>query len=276
MNAPRRPLKFLHTSDVHLGAYDHGRDNHIEERRTQMHDTFVRVIDVGIRDQVDFMIIAGDFFDNARVRDETMVFAGEQMGRIEVPVILLPGNHDHVGPSSVYDRLDLTHLAPNLILMREPEGEHVHLEDLGVEFWGRSHTEQDPDFTPFRDAPNRREADWHIGVGHGHFLHPASGVHPSYHIYEEHLEVLDHDYVALGHWEQQTRVSTGTNSRTVAAYSGAPQGLAGGHIGGRVLLVHLEANGAVRLASQPLDETGPILEHDDIPLLQGGMPRRMA
>ncbi len=267
----RRELKFLHTSDVHLGAYDHSKAERTMERRQEMHDTFRSVIDLSITERVDFMVIAGDFFDNARVQEDTLQFAGEQLARVPGPVVLLPGNHDHVGPGSVYDRLDLTALAPNLRLMREPDGEFVMLDDLSVELWGRSHTELDPDFRPFEDAPSRREADWHIGVGHGHFLHPMSADHSSYHIYEDHFAVLDHDYFALGHWEQQTRVAAGEG---LAAYSGAPDGLAG-HTGGRVLIVNLEGDGTVRLESHPLREGAERLGHEDIPILEGSpMPSR--
>ncbi len=267
----RTELKFLHTSDVHLGAYDHSQAERTMQRRQEMHDTFRAVIDLSITERVDFMVIAGDFFDNARVQEDTMQFAGEQLARVPGPVILLPGNHDHVGPGSVYDRLDLTELAPNLRLMRTPEGESVMLPDLSVELWGRSHTELDPDFRPFEDAPQRGDADWHIGVGHGHFLHPMSADHSSYHIYEDHFAVLDHDYFALGHWEQQTRVAAGEG---LAAYSGAPDGLAG-HTGGRVLMVHLERDGSVRLESHPLREGAERMAHDDIPILEGSpMPSR--
>ena len=260
----RRALRFLHTSDVHLGAYDHSHQERSVRRRDEMHATFTSVVDLTIQFEVDFMVIAGDFFDNARVREETMEFAAEQLRRVPGPVVLLPGNHDHVGPGSVYDRLDLTHMAPNLILMREAEGETVTLPELSVELWGRSHL--DADFSPFGDAPLRGDADWHIGIGHGHFLHPRAGSHSSYHIYEEHLAVLDHDYIALGHWEQQTRVSAGDN--TVAAYSGAPDGLAG-KTGGAVLLVYLEPHGGVRLESHPVQEHRDFMHHDDLPMLDG-------
>ena len=260
----RRELRFLHTSDVHLGAYDHSQQEHSLQRREEMHATFEAVVDLTISTNADFMVIAGDFFDNARVREETMRFAGEQLARVPGPVVLVPGNHDHVGPGSVYDRLDLTHLAPNLILMREPDGETVTLEALEVELWGRSHLEAD--FSPFAGAPLRGDAEWHIGVGHGHFLHPEAGTHGSYHIYEEHLAVLDHDYIALGHWEQQTRVAAGDGP--VAAYSGAPDGLAG-KTGGAVLLVHLESDGRVRLESHPVQAHRELMHHDDLPLLYG-------
>jgi len=263
-NGLRRALRFLHTSDVHLGAFDHSQHEQTARRREQMHATFEAVVDLTIRASADFMVIAGDFFDNARVREETLRFAGEQLARVPGPVVLVPGNHDHVGPGSVYDRLDLTHLAPNLILMRAPDGETVSLDELGVELWGRSHV--DADFSPFAGAPLRGDAEWHIGVGHGHFLHPDAGPHSSYHITEEQLAVLDHDYIALGHWEQQTRVAAGDGA--VAAYSGAPDGLAG-RTGGAVLLVHLEADGTVRLESHPVQPHRELVHHDALPLLHG-------
>ncbi|MBM4415725.1 MAG: DNA repair exonuclease [Chloroflexi bacterium] len=267
MNGERPALRLLHTSDVHLGQYDYhaGRDNTDNLRREHHHATFRALIDVGLRERVDFMVIAGDFFDNARVHEATLRFAAEQIARLGAPVIIVPGNHDHVGAGSVYDRLDLTTLAPNLVLMRSIEGETVHLDRLGVAVWGRSHPEHETSFAPFAGAPARGDAPWHIAVGHGHYVHPESADHPSFHIHEDHLAELHHDYIALGHWDRQLRVSAGAR---VAAYSGAPDGPVA-RLGemGRVLVVDLEAAGSVRLTSHPLTG-GAIVQHDDIPLLR--------
>jgi DNA repair exonuclease SbcCD nuclease subunit len=258
---PRRRL--LHTSDVHLGAYDYGSGS---EARDRLHERFARVVAVARRESVDFAVIAGDFFDNARVWEDTLQYAADQIAAFEVPVVIAPGNHDHVGPRSVYDRYDFASHAPNLRVMREATGETVALEDLDVEIWGRSHTEQLPDFEPFSSPPARGDAAWQIGVGHGHFIHPKALLHHSFHIREQHLIEADRDYVALGHWEQLTRVSAG--DRTVAAYSGAPEGL--GHaseVGGRVLIVDLHDDGRVQLTAHSLDEEPP-LSHHEIPFLE--------
>jgi len=267
MTEARRPFRLLHTSDVHLGTFDFDRSGRWGERRAQSEERFRRVIDVGIAEQVDVFVIAGDFFDNARVSEETLHFAAEQIARIEVPTVIVPGNHDHVGKNSVYDRIDLTVLAQNLIITRSVEGETVALEGLDLELWARSHLEHDPDFSPFIDAPGRGDAPWHIAVGHGHYWHPRSGDHPSFHIREAHFTSLDYDYVALGHWEQQTRIAAGD---LLAAYSGAPDGHAS-ILGesGRVLVVDFHREGTVRLTSHPLDEGARVLSHDEIPFLQG-------
>ncbi len=259
----RRPKRrLMHTSDVHLGAYDYGSGG---VQRDHHHSRFTRVIDVGIREQVDFTVIAGDFFDNARVFPETLEFAASQIARLKTPVVITPGNHDHVGPNSVYDRLDFTAHAPNLHIMRIPDGETVALENLDVEVWGRSHTEQLPDFEPFTDPPPRGDAAWQIGVGHGHFIHPKALLHHSFHIREHHLQETQRDYIALGHWEQMTRVSGGPG--VTAAYSGAPESL--GHnstVGGRVLIVDLHPDGRVELTAHSLDDQLAMC-HDEIPFL---------
>ena len=257
----RPRLKVLHTSDVHLGAYDSGS----VELRASIQDTFRRVIDVGITEGVDLMLIAGDFFDNARVKPETLAFAAEQLGRIGVPVVLNPGNHDHIGPGSVYDRIDLEAETGNVRLMREADGETVAIESLDVEVWGRSHTEQLPDFSPFGDPPPRGDAAWQLGIGHGHYIHPRALLHHSFHIREEHLAATERDYVALGHWEQMTRVSAG--AAVTAAYSGAPEGLGRRDQHGHVLLVDLHEDGRVELTGHPLAEAEPIA-NDDLGLLE--------
>ena len=265
MNSRPR-LRMLHTSDVHLGAYDHGRGGELEQMRERLHDSFRSVVDLALREQVDLLVVAGDFIDNARVREETLEFAAAEVSRAGMPVIVTPGNHDHVGPGTVYDRIDFRAQAPNLLLMRSPEGETVALEELDVQLWGRAHTEQDPRFSPFGDAPPRGDAAWQIAVGHGHFIHRRAALQHSFHILESELEALDRDYVALGHWERLTRVAAGD---ATAAYSGSPQSLSGGSsVGGRALLVDLQPDGAVRLTAPSLGD-GPPLDHDEIPFLEG-------
>tara|TARA_Y100000588_G_scaffold388202_1_gene487862 strand:- start:769 stop:1623 length:855 start_codon:yes stop_codon:yes gene_type:complete len=263
-NNKRPKRRLLHTSDVHLGAYDYGDGS---EARDELHANFGRVVDVAIREKVEFVVIPGDFFDNARVWDDTLEYAAEQIARVEVPVVITPGNHDHVGPNSIYDRFDFEKQAPNLRVMRVPEGETIALEELDVEIWGRSHTELLPDFQPFVSPPPRGDAPWQLGAGHGHYIHPKALLHNSFHIREDHLIETERDYIALGHWEQMTRVAAG--ELTVAAYSGAPEGLGeGSQVGGRVLIVDLHEDGRVELQAHSLGDRPP-LAHEDIPYLVG-------
>ena len=149
--------------------------------------------------------------------------------------------------------------------LRLKGGETLRLDGLDIEVWGRPHTEAVLDFSPFSSPPPRGEAPWQIGIGHGHYIHPRAVMEHSFHIREEHLAATERDYVALGHWEQMTRVAAG--ERVVAAYSGCPEGLAH-RKGGWVLLVDLMEDGGVQLTAHPLGEE-PGMAHHEIPLLLG-------
>ena len=83
-----KPLRVVHTSDVHLGAYSASEDAKWNDRRELMEHTFTRVIDLANETDADALLIAGDFFDNDRVSTETVVFAAEQnrpLPRANVP-----------------------------------------------------------------------------------------------------------------------------------------------------------------------------------------------
>jgi DNA repair exonuclease SbcCD nuclease subunit len=262
--ASRRPLRLLHTSDVHLGAYDSRGGDGV--RRRELEDGFRRVIDLAVEEGADLLLIAGDFFDHARVFEETLRFAAGEIARFGRPTVIGPGNHDHVGPNSVYDRLDFAEHAPNLRILRDPDGERLAFPDLDLEVWGAAHTEQRAGYQPFSASHGRGEAGWQVGIGHGHFIGPNALLHHSFHIRAEHLAASEFDYVALGHWERLTRVEAGEG--TVAAYSGAPDALSGnrdGH-GGHVLVIDLCEDGSVRLEGVPVGE-GPRIPHDDLPFL---------
>jgi DNA repair exonuclease SbcCD nuclease subunit len=114
-NTSKPARRLLHTSDVHLGAFDSSGSD--QETRDKHHSYFNRVMDIAIDQKVDFAVIAGDFFDNARVYEETLQFASDQITRLDAPVIITPGNHDHVGPGSVYDRFDFKNETPNLSMV---------------------------------------------------------------------------------------------------------------------------------------------------------------
>lgn len=262
--ASRRPLRLLHTSDVHLGAYDTRTSDGV--RRSELEDGFRRVIDLAIAEQADVLLIAGDFFDNARVFEETLHFAADEIARFGGATVIGPGNHDHVGPGSVYDRVDLVERAPNLRILRTPDGERIAFPDLDLEVWGSSHTERRTNYQPFEGAPGRGEAAWQVGIGHGHFIGPNALLHHSFHIRADQLAATGLDYVALGHWEHMTIVEAGEG--VVAAYSGAPDALSGnreGH-GGHVLVIDLCEDGSVRLEAVPVGE-GPRILHADLPFL---------
>ena len=224
MPAERRPLRIVHTSDVHLGAYSGDGNASWVERRMLMEQTFGRVIDLANESHADLLVIAGDFFDNDRVPDETVEFAGEQIARFEGQAVLLPGNHDPMDDGHIYWRYDLEAMAPRLRIVRAPAGELVEPDGLDVVLWGRGYLDSDWHFRPLEGLPGRVDRRWHIALGHGHFVPEGGEVNRSLPILEHEFAAAsgNWDYLALGHWEPHADVSS---SGLTAVYSGAPMPL---------------------------------------------------
>ena len=220
----RRPLRVVHTSDVHLGAYAGSADEKWSQRRELMESTFRRVVDLANECGADALLIAGDFFDNDRVSEETVVFAAETIREFEGQTFLLPGNHDPMDPGSIYWRHDLEAIASRLTIVREHRGEVIEPDGLDLVLWGRAYLDTDWHFKPFDGLPERLDNRWHIAMGHGHFVREGGEMHRSMLIRESEIEAAagHWDYMALGHWEPHADVSTGG---VTAIYSGAPMPL---------------------------------------------------
>lgn len=87
-------MKFLHISDVHLGSVGY----HLEERRKDFARAWLDVVRrYAIQHEVDFMLIAGDFFDKPNIDPQAMnqAMAGLKLLKdAKIPVVVIEGNHD--------------------------------------------------------------------------------------------------------------------------------------------------------------------------------------
>ncbi|HEX8337006.1 MAG TPA: exonuclease SbcCD subunit D, partial [Pyrinomonadaceae bacterium] len=95
-------FKFLHMSDVHLGC----RRYNLEERTKDFFRSWFDVINNhAIPSEVDFVLIAGDFFDRRNIDPQTMnhALAGLQVLKdAGIPVVAIEGNHDRRDAVSDY------------------------------------------------------------------------------------------------------------------------------------------------------------------------------
>jgi exonuclease SbcD len=117
-------LKFLHLADIHLGVGRRlSRDSsdpldYLKRHNAQLN----RYVDLADALRVDFVLIAGDIFDNATTTLEELVTAYmwlRKLGRV-CPVLLTPGNHDEL-ETGVFqtDRLARMQI-PNVSVSNEP------------------------------------------------------------------------------------------------------------------------------------------------------------
>ena len=185
-----RKLRLLHTADVHM-----------ETVRDKGCRSLEALVSVAVKTEVDLIIIAGDFFDHNRVDNNLALFAIEQLKRLPVPAIILPGNHDCLVPDSVYLRPNLWEGLPNVSIIQNPEGETHSFPSLRAEVWGRPLMNYSGDVRPMAEAPRpNRKGYWHVAIAHGYFVDTEPPIFPSLHISHEEVSTSGYDYVALGHW----------------------------------------------------------------------------
>ncbi len=95
-------FKFLHLSDVHLGCRRYNLEERTRDFFRSWHDVITKH---AIPSGVDFMLIAGDFFDRRNIDPQTMnhAMAGlQQLKEAGIPVVAIEGNHDRHDSVSDY------------------------------------------------------------------------------------------------------------------------------------------------------------------------------
>ena len=72
-----------------------------------------------------FIVVAGDVFDSSQATKATVSAACAAIGSLQVPVFIIPGNHDHAGAGSIWEqpffKREQEQLAPNLRVILTPE-----------------------------------------------------------------------------------------------------------------------------------------------------------
>jgi DNA repair protein SbcD/Mre11 len=118
-------IKFLHMSDVHLGC----RRYNLEERTKDFFRSWYDVIqNHALPNEVDFVLIAGDFFDRRNIDPQTMnhALAGLQILKdAGIPVVAIEGNHDRRDAVSDYSWMRSFSQAGFFILLEPARAEET-------------------------------------------------------------------------------------------------------------------------------------------------------
>ena len=93
-------MRFLHTSDWHVGKVLKGRSRLDEHARV-----LAEIVDVAAREQVDAVLIAGDLYDTSAPSPEAqrlVVHALLQLRAVGAEVLVVAGNHDSAATFDAY------------------------------------------------------------------------------------------------------------------------------------------------------------------------------
>jgi len=201
-DSPPSRVRLLHTSDIHVGdAVDHS-------------GVIAPLVDAAVEHQADVVLLVGDIFDHNRVPTDVGQTLVDELGRLDIPVVVLPGNHDCLVPDAVWRRVELP---ANVHVMTDAAGEHLELDDLDLALWGRPHPDYG-DLRPLAGIPAPGERRWHVALAHGHLVLRPDDRHRAYQITPEEIAASAQDYIALGHWDVPHDMSAG---EVTAHYSGS-------------------------------------------------------
>lgn len=211
-----RLIRLFHTSDVHIGERDVGGAAAWEDQGRLCVQTLV---DHTLAENVDLIIVAGDFFDHNGVSEILLQSVAEQLSRLPIPILMLPGNHDCLVPGAALNRLLESRAIPTLHVFADGKGATYHHPALDLAVWGKAHVGYGPDIFPLRGVPPRGSEQWQLAVAHGHLLSDSALTTGAYVITQNELAGCQRDYVCLGHWMRMTNVSV---EGVPAWYSGSP------------------------------------------------------
>jgi DNA repair exonuclease SbcCD nuclease subunit len=210
-----RALVVAHSSDLHVD-HDHTARLHGGDGTAGLACVLRAARGAG----ADVAILAGDTFDSHRLPQDLLDRAADVISAAELPVVILPGNHDPAVPDAVYRHGRLAGVA-NLHVLGITHGEAVLFSDLGLEIWGRPHRDYS-DMIPL-ESRRPRSTHWQIAMAHGHYQpHPdrSTRLRPGWLIGDDEIAATGADYVALGHWNRAAKVGNGA---VAAYYSGSPE-----------------------------------------------------
>ncbi len=276
----RRPLRLVHTADVHLGelptpwhgaepAWSGDRRPHPEVSGKPRlvapppgdllpdERAFARVVDIAVTEKADALLIAGDLFDSNRVPEPAIRFAQAQIARAGCPVVLIPGNHDCYDETSIYRRFDFRAIGSHVHPLYAEEGEIVTFEELDLVVWGKGLVEHAPTNRPMAGVPRHTASHWFVGMAHGHFVEDRREPRSSL-ITPDEIAGSGLDYLALGHVHVFRDVSQGG---VRACYPGAPR-ISYAPDAGSVAIIRLDPVAGISIEERRLGAT--ILEPEDL------------
>ncbi len=233
-------VRFIQTSDWQIGMKGGGLGEAGPIVRETRIESIHNVLKAAQEREADFALLCGDIFEHNMVSQEDVRKVVTIFNQYpDVPLYLLPGNHDILGADCVYNR-EIFQRVNHLTVLRSSDpvqvaGAYLHPCPILSKFITRDVTES---------IPVVREYDGiRIGVAHGSLMGqmPApSGEDIALPVDPSCVERTGIDYLALGHWHsyrafEDMRITySGTHEQTRYAESDA----------GQCLLVQIDEKGS--------------------------------
>ena len=246
-----RPVRFIHTSDIHLDTSFSGSGFPAwlgDRKREAIRRTFRSILEEARLQEVDFVLLAGDVFEQDRITPDTFEFLRQQLGHLSpTRVFISPGNHDPFVKGSPYREESWP---ANVHIFKAEEFQSVELAGLGVRVTGFGFAGaclEDHHF--LRLLPLSGEL-FNIVLSHGSDVSrvPAGKSRHGPFTIEE-IAGKNIQYCALGHYHEQHQIPNPIDD-TQVWYCGIPEGRGWDEEGACGYLLGTIVDGRLRLESK--------------------------
>lgn len=212
-------MKFIHAADLHLDTPFASIKNFSKQLQNDLrkstYTAATKVFDTAIHEKVDFVILAGDTYDNTDRSLNAQEFLKNQFNRLKdngINVYMVYGNHDYYRndfstikfPDNVYTFSDAV-----------TTEEFTSRDGMKVGISGFSYYQQHIQEDKVKEYPARENFDYQIGILHAGV---GDGNYAPFTVNE--LLAKGYDYWALGHIHKRQVL----NEKPYVIYPGDTQG----------------------------------------------------
>lgn len=203
-------IKFIHCADLHLDSpfksKSHLAPSIFEDVQNSAYESFKKIVDTALKEEVDFVLIVGDLFDSENRTLRAEVFLKEQFRRLEkeqIFVYISHGNHDPLTEKITNDWPDNVSVFSNRVetyqaITKDGETIFVH----GFSYQHDTSYENKIDEYP----SSQGKKGIHIGMLHGTYSKSSTKNRYTEFILEDLNQKLYH-YWALGHIHERQELS---------------------------------------------------------------------
>ena len=190
-------MKFIHCSDIHLGAEPEAGKPWAEARKSEVWDTFGRILAMCRKENADLLIISGDLFDRqpsgSELRLVNEMFAS--LGKIRV--VLMAASSDYISPRSNYRSFKWNE---NVVMLSDSEPMEIYLYGIDTTVYGFSYYESELTTQSYRDLYPKKSSGLHILLAYG-------GAEGGSSVSLERLSQAGFDYVAMGQSHNMKKIN---------------------------------------------------------------------
>lgn len=208
-------VKIAHVADVHLGVKCNGIGGRYEQRSSEIASTFYKIIKICENENVDFLLIAGDLFDDVNVLESSLKELKRVFSKVNFKIIISPGNHDPFTPDSPYS----SKWPENVFIFKNLKMNKISFPEYNLDIWGSAFQGQYKEKN-FFDLMNVDSNKINLCVIHGNLSNSENDNYCP--ISAQDIENSGMDYIALGHIHKRSNI--GCVGRTHFAYPGCPEG----------------------------------------------------